>query len=213
MGAPGMTTALRADTFKNLQLNAGILIKNFTYSSIANAGALKTAIQNIVSGANGALGTLIGATRGGGNFNVTRERRTPEIDGLRYQFVGGEFIDSADAYLATTLVEVNADTLALALGSPKKTGSSPKVTLEMKTMYDPTASTGDYLTNVCWVGDISDGSYVLICLNNALNTADLQFTYTDKGEGTIAVEFHAHQSDFDDYDQAPFEIVVFSPAT
>ena len=56
--APGHTSAIREDTFKNLQLNAGILLKNCDYSGIANAGALKTAIANAISGSSGALGNL-----------------------------------------------------------------------------------------------------------------------------------------------------------
>ena len=54
---------------------------------------------------------------------------------------------------------------------------------------------------------------MLIRLDNALNTADFTFTFTDKGEGTYSVEFHAHQDDVLDYDNAPFEIVYFDTAT
>ena len=209
MGAPGHSTALREDTFKNLQLNAGILLKNCDYSSIANAGALKTAIAAAVSGSSGALGTIIGATRGGGSFTVTREMRVPEVDGRRYGFKGDTFVDSVEAQLSTTLIEITPDAFALALGSTTTTGSAPKVTIKLDTVI----GTEDYLTNICWVGDISDGRYVLICLNNAINQADLTLTFTDKGEGTIPVEFHAKQAGALDYDQAPFEIVYFSAAT
>ena len=57
-GAPGLTSPIRQETFENLQLNAGIFIKNFDYSSIADADALKTAIASaITSGTN-----ILGAT-------------------------------------------------------------------------------------------------------------------------------------------------------
>ena len=191
--APGHTTPLREDTFKNLQLNAGIFLKNCDYSSIANAGALKTAIAAAIAGTSGAVGTIIGATRGGGSFTVTREIRTPDVDGRRYGFKG----------------EITPDTLTTALGGSAVTGTAPKQTIKLGTAID----TSDYLTNLCWVGDISDGRYVLICLYNAINTADLTLTFTDKGEGTLPVEFHAKQSAVNDYDYAPFEIVYFSPVT
>ena len=209
MGAPGYTTGLRAETFENLQLNAGILLKNCDYSNIANAGALKTAIAAAVAGTSGALGTILGATRGGGSFTVTREMRQPEVDGRRYGFVGDTFVDSTDAQLSTTLIEITLENLKAALGTATITGSSPKQTLKLGTAID----TDDYLENICWVGDIADGRYVLICLKNALNQADLSLTWTDKGEGTLPVEFHAKQDAVDDYDYAPFEIVYFSPAT
>lgn len=207
--APGHTSAIREETFENLQLNAGIVLKNCDYSSIANAGALKTAISAAVAGTTGALGTLIGATRGGGSFTVTRELRVPEVDGRRYGFKGDTFVDSVEAQLSTTLIEMTPDNLVDAFGSATATTSGAKTTIKLGTEID----TDDYLTNICWVGDISDGRYVLICLKNALNQADFSLTWTDKGEGTLPVEFHAKQAEVNDYDYAPFEIVYFSPAT
>lgn len=210
MSAPGGTTALRADTFNKLQLNAGILLKNLDYSSVADSSALKTAIANIISGGSSPIGTLVGATRGGGTFTVTREMRTPEIDGMRYGFKGSDFVDSIDAYLSTTLVEITADNVTDLLATGTATTSGKKTTVKMATPI--TAS--DYLTNICWVGDLADGQMVLICLKNAINTADFTFTYTDKGEGTLAAEFHARQATVADYDEAPFEVVFFNnPAT
>lgn len=210
MSVPGGTTALRADTFNKLQLNAGILLKDLDYSSVTDSAALKTAIANIISGGSSPIGELIGATRGGGTFTVTREMRTPEIDGMRYPFKGSDFVDSVDAYLATTLIEVTADNIADILATGTATTSGKKTTVKMATAI----TSSDYLTNICWVGDLADGQMVLICLKNAINTADFTFTYTDKGEGTLAAEFHARQASVGDYDYAPFEVVFFdNPAT
>lgn len=204
MGAPGLTTGLRSETFDNLQLNAGIVLKNFSYDSITDAAALKSAIATAkTAGTN-----ILGATRGGGNFVVTREVREPEADGKRYSFVGGRFIDSADAKLSTTLIELTPGNLQIALGSADVTTSGSKTTIKMRTEIKDT----DYLTNIVWVGNIADGSLVAIVLYNAFNTADFSLTYTDKGEGTLAVEFHAHQENVDDYDEAPFEIIKFGVA-
>lgn len=200
MAAPGSTSPLRNETFDNLQLNAGIFLKDFTYNDVADAAALKTAIASAIT-----AGTkLLGATRGGGTFTVTREMRTPEIDGMRYNFKGGNFVDSVDAYLSTTVVEVTAQNFATLLGGSATT-SGKKTTIKMQTAIGDE----DYLTNICWVGDLSDGRLVLICLKNALNTADFSLTFTDKGEGTLAVEFHACQAEVNDYDEAPFEVVFF----
>lgn len=205
MSAPGSTNALRNETFENLQLNAGVFLKDFDYSDVDDATELKTAIAAAVT-----AGTdILGATRGGGTFTVTREMRTPEIDGMRYNFVGGNFVDSVDAYLSTTLVEVTAENITNLLAGTATT-SGKKTTITMGTALD----TDSYLENICWVGDLSDGRLVLICLKNAINTADFTLTFTDKGEGTLAVEFHACQAEVNDYDTAPFEIVYFDkPST
>ena len=202
--APGSTSALREETFNNLQLNVGIFIKNFDYSNIANAGALLSAIASeLTSGTN-----LLGATRGGGTFNVNREMRTPQVDGMRYRFKKGDFVDSVDPYLTTTLVETTPENFAAALGG-EITTSGLKTTVKMQTALTDNA----YLDNLCWVGDLSDGRLVLICLANAINTANLTFTFQDKNEGSFAVEFHATQDSVDDYDEAPFEVVFFEHAS
>lgn len=201
MGAPGLTSPIRTETFQNLQLNAGIFIKNFDYTTPTDAETLKAAIAAaITAGTN-----ILGATRGGGTFTATREIRTPEVDGMRYGFIGSDFVDSADAYLSTTLIEVTPAAVEATLGNATKTSSGKKTTIKMHTAIE----TADYISNLCWIGDIADGRLVLIALKNAMNTADFTLTFTDKGEGTLAAEFHARQSAVGDYDYAPFEIVFF----
>lgn len=205
MGAAGLTTALRSETFENLQLNAGIVLVGFDYSSITDATALKTAIATEVSSGT----KLLGATRGGGTFVVTRELREPDIDGRRYSFKGGRFVDSADARLSTTLVELTPGNIVKTLGNATATTTGKKTVIKMHTQID----NSDYLENVVWIGDLADGRMVAINLLNALNTADFTLTYTDKGEGTLAAEFHAHQENVEDYDNAPFEVVYFDKAS
>ena len=204
MGAPGLTSPIRKAAFDNLQLNAGIFVKNFDMSAITDAAALKAAVAAAVTAGT----NLLGVTRGGGTFNVTREMREPEVDGRRYSFVGGRFVDSTDAYLSTTLLETNPDNFVIGLGSASKTTSGKVTTVTMHTAIED----NDYLTSLTWIGDLSDGRIVAITLYNALNTSDFTFTFTDKGEGTYTVEFHAHQAEVDDYDQAPFDVKFFDKA-
>lgn len=204
MSAPGYTTGLRAETFENLQLNAGVLIKNLSLTGVTDAAALKSAIATALADDT----KVIGATRGGGTFTVTREMRTPEIDGMRYPFVGGNFVDSVDANLTATLVEITPENIKLSLGSADVTTSGQVTTIKMHTAIEET----DYIESIAWIGDISDGRYVVIVLKNALNTADFSLTFSDKSEGTIPLELHAHQANVDDYDEAPYEIKFFDKA-
>ena len=80
-----VTTPLRAETYKNLQLNAGVLLVNLDLSSYTDAESLKTALASLIADGS----TLLGATRGGGSFVVTRDIRTVDADGVRTNFVGG----------------------------------------------------------------------------------------------------------------------------
>jgi len=205
MGAAGLTSPIRADAFKNLQLNAGIFLVNYDYSNIADAAALKTAIATAIE----TPANILGVTRGGGSFTVTRETRTPEVDGMRYPFKGADFVDSVDAYLSGTLLEVNAENFKRLLGTGDVASSGKKTTVTMHTAI----ADSDYISKLCWVGDIADGRAVLIELDNAINTSDFNLTFTDKGEGTMTFEFHARQANVSDYDNAPFRVVFFDLAS
>lgn len=207
MSAPGLTSPIRADAFQNLQLNAGIFLVDFDYSNIADAAALKTAIKAALNDDT----KILGVTRGGGTFTVTREQRTPEVDGMRYPFKGSDFVDSADAYLSGTLLEVTPNNFKRLLGTGDLTTSGKKTTLTMHTAVDPDT---DYIDHLAWVGDVADGRLVMIELDNAFNTQDFSLTFSDKGEGTFTFEFHARQADVNDYDNAPFRVIWFDvPST
>lgn len=207
MGAPGLTSPIRSEAFQNLQLNAGCFLVDFAHDSIADATALKTAIKAALSD----MTKILGVTRGGGSFTVTREIRTPEVDGMRYPFKGADFVDSADAYLSGTLLEVVAANFKRLLGTGDSTTSGKKTTVTMHTAID---ADNDYIDHLCWVGDLADGRAVLIELDNAFNTSDFSLTFTDKGEGTMTFEFHARQANVDDYDNAPFRVIFFDlPST
>lgn len=209
MGAPGLTSPIRAAGFENLQLNAGIFLVNFNYSSIANAAALKTAVQGVLT--NGTLGTdYLGMTRGGGTFTITREVRTPEVDGRRYAFKGDKFVDSMDGFLSTTLIEVTDAVIKRVMSTSDIATNGLKKTITFHTAIDVNT---DYIDHLCWVGDMADGRFVLIEIDNAFNTNDFVFTFADKNEGTLPVEFHAHQGDVLDYDTLPCRIVFFDQAS
>lgn len=202
-GAPGLTSPIRAEAFQSLQLNAGIFLVNFDYSSATDADSLKTLITTaIAAGTN-----ILGVTRGGGSFNITRDTRTPDVDGMRYPFKGGDFVDAADAYMSGTLLEVTPENFQRLIGSCDSTTSGKKTTLTVRTAIEGT----DYITSLIWVGDLADGRLVLIELDNAFNTADFSLSFTDKGEGTMAFEFHARQADVLDYDNAPARVIFFEP--
>lgn len=199
-----MTTGLSATTFEKLQLNAGIFLTGFDYSSATDAASLKTALAAYIKAGNGVLG----ATRGGGKFTCTPSTRNIEADGKRYEFVGSTVNDGWTVSLSTTLLESDAETFKLALMSADVTTSSGKDTIKIRTDI----ATTDYLDKLCWVGDTSKG-YVLIELENALNISGASFSFSDKGEGTLPVEFRAHQSSLDATEYAPCTVVFFNTAS
>lgn len=206
MPAAGHTSPIRPETYENLQLNAGIFLINFDTTAYTTASALKAALVSAIE-----EGTkILGATRGGGQFVVNSTIREPDVDGARYRFVGGAFVDDVDARLTTTLLEITPGNFQRVLATGEVTTDGNRTTVTMHTQIQDT----DYIPNFVWVGDLADGRFVAITLKNALNENGMNFTFTDKGEGTMPVEFHAYQSNVNDYDYAPFQVdFLDDPAT
>ena len=199
-----MMTPVRRETYQKLQLNAGAFLVNFNYAQYADADALRVAaLAAIQEGTK-----ILGATRGGGSFVVTQDIRDPEVDGARYGFKGGSFVDRTDANMTGTLIEVTPQNFKYILATGETETNGQKTTVRMHTRIKDE----DYLENLVWIGDLADGGLVLIALKNALNKNGMNLTFTDKGEGTIPFEFHAYQDSVEDYDMAPFETIFLNPA-
>lgn len=200
-----MTTGLRASTFENLQLNAGMFLANFDYSTATDAATLGALLKTEREKASGSA--LIGATRGGGTFVCTPNTRSIEADGKREGWKGSSVNDGWTIKLTTTLLEINATNLKRSFGTADVTDTEKKHTIKIRTDIKD----ADYIESLVWVGDTSKG-YVLIAIKNALNTAGATLTWTDKGEGTIPVEFTAHQDGLETDGYAPCEVIFFDPA-
>lgn len=200
-----MTTGLRASTFENLQLNAGMFLANFDYSTATDAATLGALLKKEREKTSGSA--LIGATRGGGTFVCTPNTRSIEADGKREEWKGSSVNDGWTIKLTTTLLEINATNLKRSFGTADVTDTEKKHTIKIRTDIKD----ADYIDSLVWVGDTSKG-YVLIAIKNALNTAGATLTWTDKGEGTIPVEFTAHQDGLETDGYAPCEVIFFDPA-
>ena len=200
-----MTTGLRASTFENLQLNAGMFLADFDYSTATDAATLGALLKTEREKTSGSA--LIGATRGGGTFVCTPNTRSIEADGKREEWKGSSVNDGWTIKLTTTLLEINATNLKRSFGTADVTDTEKKHTIKIRTDIKD----ADYIESLVWVGDTSKG-YVLIAIKNALNTAGATLTWTDKGEGTIPVEFTAHQDGLETDGYAPCEVIFFDPA-
>lgn len=198
-------TAVRTETFQNLQLNAGAFLVNFDYASIESVDALKAAIATALKDKSKTLG----ATRGGGTFTATPEVRNIEADGKRYEFVGSTVFDSWSIKLTGTLMEIIPENFSRILAAADVTENSGKNMKTIKVRTDVKST--DFIDTLTWVGDTSRG-VMMITIKNALNTTGATLTFTDKGEGTLPFEFTAHQSSVEDTEYAPFEIVYLNNA-
>lgn len=197
-----MITGLRPATFENLQTNAGVFLKNFDWRTYKTVAELETAIIKALEDVK----KLIGATVGGGSFQCTPSIRNIEADGMRYPIVGSTVNDMWTVKLTGTMKECRPENFkdALICADMETPDNSNVTTIKVRTDIKP----GDYIPSICWIGDTSRG-FVLIELQNALNLTGANFTFTDKGEGSLPFEFQAHAKNLNDMKYAPVEIVFF----
>lgn len=195
-----MMTGLNPATFEKLQLNAGLFLRGFDFSSATTAAQLRLLVADAITDGS----CVIGATRGGGTFQCAPSLRSIEADGLRSPTVGSTVNDGWTVKLSGTMLEITPENFAAALICADVNRQGSMTTLQVRSEINEE----DYIPSLCWIGDTSRG-FVLIELTNALNMKGAAFTFTDKGEGTLPFEFQAHQGPEDDPAYAPFRIVFF----
>lgn len=200
MAGAGLS-GLTANSFQNLQLDAGVFIENFDYSGILTLDALITATVAAID-----TNSCLGATSGGMTWSSTPEFHTIELDGTRQDFKGSQIKDKAAVTIETTLAEVTPENLRRILCSSdvEITGDIVKVRERLNIDMNQ-----DYIDSLTWIGDINDGRCALITLFNCININGATWTAADKSNATFPVTFVATASDFADRNYAPYELLIF----
>ena len=183
-------TQIPQDTFKNIQLNAGILMKDF-------------------APATGAVTDILGATSGGVTFEATPTYTDygDDIDNCPKNTKELKRLDSWEVKMSGSFVTVTAD-LAKLLIAAGDADSADATHIVPRNDLD----TADF-SDVWWVGDYSDengdknGGFCAVHLLNALSTGGFKITSSDKAKGTFDFEFTGHYS-MDAQDTVPFEVYI-----
>ena len=194
-------SGLTPESFKNMQLDAGAFFVGLDVSSVTpttTSDAFAVILQDAVT-----AGNCLGATTGGGSFQAVPEVRQIEADGMRYPVIGSTVFDSWEVKLTTTLKEITKDNLAYSLATSETDATTGAIKINSTLLPD------HYIPTMGWAGRLLDGRLIYIEIQNALNIVGTNLTFTDKGEGTIAVEFRAHQSDLTQMQYAPCRIYFF----
>jgi len=176
------TVGYNALTPLNLLIDAGAVYKNY----------------GIVSKEK-----LISATSGGNKFTVKIDFRDIKCDGVKGDAKGLKKITKVTVTLATNLLEVTTETLAMILlGEVDTTSNSDYDIITGKTYI----ADEDYLENVAIVGTISgSGKPVIVIVKNALSTDGLKFEAKDDDDNVLPVEFTGH-IDPDSPTELPYEV-------
>lgn len=184
-------SAFTKNTAKNMQLDAGLLVRGLT---------------NILN-FNGTIADdkKLGATSGGASFSATPEMRNifEGIDGAKGNYKDGNVIDNWEITLTATVKEMTANNLKLAMATADIATGNDKFDVLTPRMEVKSA---DYIDNICWLGTMNGSSEPMIIeLKNVLNTNGISFTAEDKGSGSVELELKAH-FDLSKPNEVPFKI-------
>ena len=186
----GKFTTISSTAFENMQIDAGILLKNFTPAT----GAFTEA-------------DIICATTGGINPSCVPRMSDygEDVDNVPNDTKEYLRIDGYDCQISTTALDVTAETIKLALGCAD-IDSTTSAIIPRTEVKD-----ADF-TDSWWVGDRADGGYAACCLKNALSTGGFSIQTTKNGKGNVPLTIKGFIS-VEDPTEVPMEFYAMEPTT
>lgn len=186
-------TQIPSDTFKKLQLNAGVLATTFEPST----GTLTAT-------------NVIGATTGGISFEATPEFEDfgEDIDNCPKNTMELKKLASWEVVLSGTFVTMDTAVAKSMTGAADIDGSDPT-----KVVPRNDVDVEKDFSDIWFVGDYSDentgesAGFIAIRVINALSTGGFKLQTTDKGKGNFEFEYTGHYS-MGAQDKVPFEVYV-----
>lgn len=189
-------TQIPANTFKKLQLNAGIIATDFDPAT----GEL-------------AASNIIGATSGGVSFEATPSFSDfgEGIDNCPKNTKELKRLDSWDAKMSGSFVTMDTTAAVSVIGTAAVASDD-----QTKVVPRNSVDAGDF-KNIWWVGDYSDvnddgssagkAGFIAVKLINALSTGGFKIQSGDKAKGTFEFEYTGHYS-IENTDVVPFELYI-----
>lgn len=180
------------NTFKNIVLNAGVLLSSFTPAT--------PTIEDT---------NILGATTGGINFTATPSFTDfgEDIDNCPKNMKELKKLDSWEVKLTGTFITTNTSLIALLMGAGDVgTSDTTKVTPRVD------VASADF-KDLWFVCDYSDkngennGGYCAIKIINALSTGGFSMQSADKGKAQFSFEFTGHVS-MSAQTVVPFEVYL-----
>lgn len=189
-------TQIPIDTFKKLQLGAGLLTSKFDPAT----GEL-------------AASNIVGATSGGVSFEATPSFSDfgEDIDNCPKNTKELKELDSWDAKMSGSFVTMDTTAAVSVIGAAA-------VASDDSTKVVPRNSVNDTdFKDIWWIGDYSDvnddgsstgkAGFIAIRLINALSTGGFKIQTGDKAKGTFEFEYTGHYT-IEHIDTVPFELYI-----
>lgn len=171
----GTFTVIPQSTFEEMQLDAGVLLKNFDPSNIAAPDD-----EDIIT-----------ATTGG--VQITCEPSFSDlfedVDNAPDNTKEGKHLDGWKCSLSTTALGTSPELIKFALGCADIDGTNTSKIVPRADLQQ-----SDFTSSIWWVGDRADGGVVAVELKNALSTSGFSLQTSKNGKGQTAVTIEGHVS-------------------
>ena len=167
----GKFTKIPQNTFEGLQLDAGILLRNF----------------DPATGAEPADEDIICATTGGITVScaATYSDQGEDVDNCPNNMMELKKLDGWDCRMSFTSLGMSPELIRLSLGAADiaEDKITPRRDLKQTDFSD-----------LWWVGDKADGGFAAVKLMNALSNSGFSLKTTKNGKGQVSVELMGHVS-------------------
>ena len=182
-------TQIPADTFKQIVLNAGILLKSFT----PGAGTFSAS-------------DIVGATTGGITFEATPTFSDfgEDIDNCPKNTMELKKLDKWEVKMSGTYVTLTAEIAKSVISAADISDIkiTPRNDIALAAFSDLW-----FVTDYSNLNGETNGGFCAIHLLNALSTSGLKIQSSDKAKGQFAFEYTAHYS-ISAPDVVPFEVYI-----
>ena len=184
----GKFTKVSQDTFKEIQLEAGLILNQFDPSGTADVEDSH----------------IVCATTGGIEIACKPQYvdYAEDIDNLPSGVIEFKEIDSYDCSISFTALNASAEVIKLALGAADVSGNKITPRFDM---------TKNDTKDIWWVGERADGGFVACCLKNAMSTDGLTLKTSKNGKGQLSCTLTGHVS-IEAQDVVPMEFYVMEGA-
>lgn len=178
-------TKVKQDTFKSMGINTGLLLSKFDPT-----GAAEVSDADIICDTTGDVSASCVPS-----YSDLGE----DVNNCPNGMMELMQLDTWEAKLSFTALNITADTLRLSLGAADVSSGqvTPRSTLSLAADF----------SDVWLVFDRLDGGYGAICLHNALSSGGLSLSLTKNGKGQLKVELTGHYS-IEAQDTVPMEFYV-----
>lgn len=191
----GRYTKIPQSTFQDMQLDAGIILKQFSLTD-AIAGQAGFVDADIVT-----------ATTGGIEISCEPEYSDlgEDVDNCPVNMKELKHLDSWTCRMSFTALKISEEGFKLALGAADIDSTNHVV----KPRRD--LSQSDF-TDLWWVGDRADGGLVAVKILNALSTGGMSIKTEKSSKGNLDVELTGHVS-LTAQDVMPMEFYSIDPVS